>query len=338
MNYTMKRNKLDSLIILRAIAVAAVCFCHFGYALQAENFYNPLFIYFYEYGKYGVQVFFVVSGFVIPLSLFMARYTLKHYFRFLQKRVIRLHPPYLAALVITLLIASISYRVRGVAYPETVESVAQSLFYVHFPADNPVFWTLAVEAQYYLFIGLVYGLIVKTPKLFLFGLTPGLILIGQSALTEYVLFFSYILYFLIGIVGFMIYTKQGQKPLNLAVLVVLLGFTYVLYGVVECTVSAAAIGFILGYQRAMSKSVEFVGEISYSLYLIHFPIGIKFINLLNRYVSASDKWVLFMLTIVVTTLLSWAFYKLFEEPFAKLSNRIKYNAPAPAYPVLEPEV
>jgi len=320
------------------MAVTAVCFCHFGYALRAENFYNQLFVYFYEYGKYGVQTFFVVSGFVIPLSMYMARYTINHYFRFLGKRAIRLHPPYLAALAITLLIASFSYRVRGVDYPETVESVVRSLFYFHFPADNPVFWTLAVEAQYYLFIGLAYKFTVKTPRAFVFVLVPGLILLGQSQLTEYVLFFSYILYFLLGMVGFMIYKKQGSKTLNLATLGVLLALTYGLYGLVEFIVAAATIGFILWYRGSMPKPVEFVGEISYSFYLIHFPVGIKFINLLNRYVDPSDKWVLFILATAFTTALSWAFYKLFEEPFAKLSNRIKYNAPAPTYPILEPEV
>ncbi|MHB8208815.1 acyltransferase family protein [Mucilaginibacter sp.] len=47
-------------------------------------------------------IFFVISGFVIPYSLFKANYELKHYFKFLYKRVLRLHPPYLAALLIIL--------------------------------------------------------------------------------------------------------------------------------------------------------------------------------------------------------------------------------------------
>ncbi|WP_461147988.1 acyltransferase family protein [Spirosoma pulveris] len=48
----------------------------------------------HEYGKYGVQIFFVVSGFVIPLSLKKSNYDERGYPRFLWKRVLRLHPPY----------------------------------------------------------------------------------------------------------------------------------------------------------------------------------------------------------------------------------------------------
>jgi peptidoglycan/LPS O-acetylase OafA/YrhL len=334
----MKRNKLDSLILLRAIAVIAVCFCHFGYPLYAENSYNDLFVFFYDYGKYGVQIFFVVSGFVIPLSLYIARYSIEYYFRFLLKRLLRLHPPYLAALALTLLISFFSYKIRGIHYPETVESIIASLFYFHFPDDNPVFWTLAVEAEYYLFIGLLYNVIIKIPKVHVLLFTPVLILIGQSQLAEYVIFFSYIVYFLIGIIGFMIHTNQGSKVLNTITLIALLPLTYVSYGVTEALVASTTIGFILWYQGSIGKLANFAGEISYSFYLIHFPLGIKFINLLNPYFSPANKWVLFLLTILVTTLLAWIFYLAFEKPFAKLSTKIKYKSSTISYTVLESEV
>ncbi|AKD57248.1 acyltransferase family protein [Spirosoma radiotolerans] len=333
----MKRNKLDSLILLRAIAVIAVCFCHFGYPLYAENAYNDLFVFFYDYGKYGVQIFFVVSGFVIPLSLYMGRYSIEYYFRFLLKRLLRLHPPYLAALALTLLISFFSYKIRGINYPETVESIIASLFYFHFPDDNPVFWTLAVEAEYYLFIGLLYTIIVKLPRTYILVFTPILILIGQSQLIDYILFFSYIVYFLIGIIGFMIYTNQGSKILNTIALISLLPLTYVVYGATEALVASVTIGFILGYQGSIGKLPNFIGEISYSFYLIHFPLGIKFINLLNPYFSPVNKWILFLLTILVTTLLAWIFYRTFEKPFAKLSTKIKYTFSTSSHPVLEPE-
>lgn len=333
----MKRTKLDSLILLRAIAVVAVCFCHFGYALYAENSYNDLFVFFYNYGKYGVQIFFVVSGFVIPLSLYMARYSSDYYFRFLLKRFIRLHPPYLVALAITLLLSFFSYRIRGLVYPETIESIIASLFYFHFPVDNPVFWTLAVEAEYYLFIGLFYSLIIKKPKIYVLVFIPVLILIGQSKLTDYILFFSYIIYFLIGIIGFMIYTNQGSKVLNAVALLMLLPLAYTLYGATEALVASTTIGFILWYTNSIGRITNFTGEISYSLYLIHFPIGIKFINLLNPYFSPTNKWMLFIITSFVITFLSWIFYKIFEKPFAKLSTKLKYKPPVPDYTVVGSE-
>lgn len=334
----MKRNKLDSLVLLRAIAVIAVCFCHFGYPLYTNNSYNNLFVFFYDYGKYGVQIFFIVSGFVIPLSLYMARYSIKHYFQFLWKRFLRLHPPYLAALAITLLISFVAYKVRGINYPETIESIIASLFYFHFPDDNPVFWTLAVEAEYYLFIGLFYTLIINMPRAYVSLFTPFLILLSQSQLAEHILFFSYIVYFLIGITGFMIYTAIGSKSLNVLALVILLPIVYIVYGPTEAFVASATISFILWYQGSVNQTTTFVGEISYSLYLIHFPIGIKFINLLNPLFSPANKWMLFILAIVMTILLSRIFYKIVENPFAKLSAKIKYKSSALSYSAIGSEV
>lgn len=92
------KNKLDSLDLLRGIAVLAVCFCHFGGALSSGNWLAEIFGYLHTYGKYGVHVFFVISGFVIPLSLNKSQYTINQYGHFLLKRFVRLHPPYLVAL------------------------------------------------------------------------------------------------------------------------------------------------------------------------------------------------------------------------------------------------
>lgn len=176
------------------------------------------------------------------------------------------------------------------------------------------------------------------PKVYIFIFTPFLILVGQSQLSEHVLFFEYIIYFLIGITGFMIYTNQGSKLLNIITLIALLPITYSLYGTTEALVASSTISFILWYQGTVGKAVNFVGEISYSLYLIHFPLGIKFINLLNPYFPPSNKWMLFILTILVTTLLSWLFYIIFEKPFARLSTKLKYKATTPSYTVLQSEI
>ncbi|MEL7160176.1 MAG: acyltransferase family protein, partial [Bacteroidota bacterium] len=73
----MKKNHLDSLVILRGLAALVVCCCHFCKPTSSPE--NPLWLYefFGEYGTIGVEVFFVVSGFVIPYSLLVGRYALK---------------------------------------------------------------------------------------------------------------------------------------------------------------------------------------------------------------------------------------------------------------------
>ncbi|WP_028669044.1 acyltransferase family protein [Runella zeae] len=148
--------KIDSLVLLRAIAVVLVVFCHLGHPLEDDGLFGLFFELMHNYGKYGVHIFFVVSGFIIPYSMYKSHYTLNNYFKFLYKRLIRLHPPYLFALLLTLIISFFSYKLRHLNFPETLKSVFFSFFYFHVPADNPVFWTLAVEAQYYLLIGIIF--------------------------------------------------------------------------------------------------------------------------------------------------------------------------------------
>jgi peptidoglycan/LPS O-acetylase OafA/YrhL len=159
------KSKVTSLALLRGIAVLAVCFCHFGKPVSAGSVFPDLFRIMGKYGEYGVHVFFVISGFVIPFSLYKAQYALKDYFLFLYKRFLRLHPPYIAGLIFTLILAAASYRSRHIPNPETFSSVFKSLFYIHAPADNPVFWTLRIEAEYYIFIGLFFVLLTKFLRL-----------------------------------------------------------------------------------------------------------------------------------------------------------------------------
>ena len=75
---------------LRGFAATWVAWGHFagvqGHWLRVSG----------TYGYLGVHIFFVISGFVIPWSLYRAAYVLRDYPRFLLKRNVRLYPPYVA--------------------------------------------------------------------------------------------------------------------------------------------------------------------------------------------------------------------------------------------------
>lgn len=302
-----------------------VCFCHFGEALEKGHFLSPLFSYFKEYGKYGVHVFFVISGFVIPLSLFRGRYNLKNYPKFLLKRFLRLHPPYLAALFLTLIMMFLSYKVRHANFPENGSTIFKSLFYIHAPADNPVFWTLLVEAQYYIFIGLFYILMIKFPRLSLLLFVPLILIISQSFIADYIKLSAYIVFFLVGTIGFFIYTKNGNRYINYIILAALFVFIFFFKDIPALLSSFFTLLLILGFKGNIPAKIQFIGIISYSIYLIHFPIGIKFINFLRPKIDPQYSWILFLATTIISILISWIFYLVFELYSEKLSKKIKYN-------------
>src|SRR5256885_1756483 len=113
-----KVHRLDSLDLLRGIAALMVCICHLSSALMSRDNYPGLFEPLSLLGKFGVYMFFIVSGFVMPLSLYKGKFKVSNYFTFIHKRIIRLHIPYLCALAGTLIIMSISPILRNKPFPE----------------------------------------------------------------------------------------------------------------------------------------------------------------------------------------------------------------------------
>jgi peptidoglycan/LPS O-acetylase OafA/YrhL len=98
---------------LRGLAALAVVWFHFTNgnpnfledgALKASG----------TFGWVGVEVFFVVSAFIIPFTLYKRGYTTsEHYPRFLAKRLLRLEPPYLACVALTVLLGYWSSALPG---------------------------------------------------------------------------------------------------------------------------------------------------------------------------------------------------------------------------------
>ena len=319
--------QLDSLVLLRGVAVMLVCFCHFGDPLSAGNhIFSKLFNNFHLYGKFGVEIFFVISGFIIPFSMYQGKYQIFDLGTFLYKRLLRLHPPYLLALFGTLVIMYFSYKTRHVLYPENVLSISKSLFYFHVPADNPVFWTLAVEGQYYIFIGLFYYILVNYSLIGYLLIIPFFLYLGQTALIDYLAILKYFVFFFIGNVAFLIFFEVGNKKLNYFALFGLLVYSYFFYEFPAFLFSTATLFFILFYRKKVSSYFKFIGSISYSIYLIHFPIGIKFINLLKPKINPSYSWLLFIGTTILSILISFLFYKVIEEFSENISKKVKYKS------------
>jgi peptidoglycan/LPS O-acetylase OafA/YrhL len=319
------KSKIHSLDFLRGIAVLAVCFCHFALPISGGPTAPGLFNWLYNYGKFGVEIFFVISGFVIPYSLYRGSYVIDYYFKFLWKRIIRLHPPYLISLLLTLIISYASHKARHVSYNETPLTIIQSLFYYHIPSDNPVYWTLRVEAEYYIFIGLIYPLLIRYKNITLVIGFPLLIAVSEyTSLYNYVSFFKYLPIFMLGVVGFMMYLKLVDTRISAISVLTITAACFVTQELPGTICALLTLLFILFYRRKLSRSLEYPGKLSYSIYLIHFPIGIKMMNFLIRKVPANYDWALFIGVTILCFLLAIAFERIVERPCANLSAKVKY--------------
>lgn len=110
-------------------------------------------------GLLGVPVFFVLSGFVIAHSLRRGFDRSSSIGNFMLRRVVRLTPPYWAAIVLAVGMHAVASFVNGEPFlpggsEMTAGRLVSHLFYgqelLGYSNINDVFWTLAVEMQFYL--------------------------------------------------------------------------------------------------------------------------------------------------------------------------------------------
>ncbi|MGZ3885532.1 MAG: acyltransferase family protein, partial [Bacteroidia bacterium] len=167
-------NQVPVLDSLRAIAAWSVCLYHFVCSTIGLFAPGRLTDAFY-YGQYGIHVFFVISGFVIPWSMYHSGYRIGSFFKFVAKRFTRIEPPYIASIILVLLIVFVKSRMGYGTADAYGQSVTPARVFLHlgylinfFPQYawlNGVYWTLAIEFQYYLIMALMFLLFVHPDRL-----------------------------------------------------------------------------------------------------------------------------------------------------------------------------
>ena len=328
-------NRIEVVDCLRGIAVLSVCVSHFMAAncgLAADSFIR----YVGTHGWLGVEIFFVISGFIIPYSLHRSGYQLSDYPKFLLKRVLRLDPPYLLAVLLAIVVgwlAAQSSAYRGAPYQVSIPQVLLHLAYVNtfFGYDwvNAVFWTLAIEFQYYLAVGLLLPLIAHHSLAVRVALGCGL---GALAvlLPEGRFIFHWLFLFMLGMLAFHWHAKlAGRRELGFG-LALLGGGAWFTLGPLQASVGVAT-ALAIALVRLKARPLVFLGMISYSLYLIHVPIGAKLVNLGGRYVTGTlTSLALIAAALGVSILCAWALYFCVERPAQRWSSKVKYRAsPSP---------
>jgi peptidoglycan/LPS O-acetylase OafA/YrhL len=276
-----------SLDFLRGIAALGVAWYHFTQG--SPNFGDKGLVFgSWQWGYLGYYIFFIISGFVIPWSLYIKKYTLKNYFRFIAKRIIRLEPPYLLSILLILLLnylSSLAPIYQGPPFHIDPVNLLMHVGYLNVFSDkpwlNPVFWTLAIEFQYYLSMAIFYFLLANVRR-------PIRLFAYLGALALFYFFrgngrfvFEFLPLFML---GFSTFQKKaniiGWKEYSLVsapLIVIAARYHWAIPALCLLTVF-----LILGYQVKWKFGI-FLGKISYSLYLLHVPIGMRVINLCGRF-------------------------------------------------------
>ncbi len=316
---------------LRAIAALSVCMFH--YVCTVTGFIsNTAITSIFSYGHYGVQMFFVISGFIIPWSMFHGNYKINNFLTFTAKRLIRLEPPYLISLLFGIAhtyIRTLSPQYNGLDITPTAKQIALHFGYMipFFEGEKwirPVYWTLAIEFQYYITIGLLFTFIFSN-KMWLRIVMYALFLSGPIWF-RYNFLPYYLPIFLLGIVLCLYKTKVIS--LMEMYLVSLLAFVSIGFHIDVPSLCFSGFTFfvILYFSNLKSAIGNFLGNISYSIYLFHSLTGMILLNYCAHFATSPlIKFILIVAALLISIGASYLVYRFVEKPSKQLSSRIKYK-------------
>jgi peptidoglycan/LPS O-acetylase OafA/YrhL len=303
--------RLDGLDALRGIAAASVMLYHYtawypfltGSKLPVSA----------PYGIFGVELFFVISGFVI----FMTLERTPSLADFLATRVIRLYPAFLASMLATLWLTAQPVRPDQLFANLTMVPLALG----QMPYDG-CYWSLRFELEFYFLAALcVLVLRWRNPELpctgwlaaeFLlravFGATPRQPLMDLTHTSFAHLF----------IIGIMLYRMHSGRATRLTVPLLTSAIAMALYGphwtftpIPRVAYMAIIASFALLVWLATTRQgqflrlapLRFLGRISYPLYLVHQAAGFALLDRLRA--AAVPLVVAVPITITAAIMLAW---------------------------------
>lgn len=315
--------RLASVEALRGLAAASVAWYHltdtYGANIVRESG---------SFGWLGVDAFFVISGFVIPYSLASGGYTTKEFGRFLARRVIRLEPPYIVSIVLVIALNAASTWAPGFAGKPVNYSpaqVASNLFYLvpltRYEWIQPVYWSLAYEFVFYIATGLLFAVLWRRSLILLALATAAAV--GVKFLLAGSLD-GRIPLFLIGIGAAR--RQLGRDTLITFLLMLAASIAaMVAMGFVLNALTGAATALTILYVRIPPwPPLTRLGRISYSLYLIHVPVGGRLVNLGKRFgTGVGYELALSAAAFGVCLLFAWVFHTLIEARAQRWSRSIR---------------
>jgi peptidoglycan/LPS O-acetylase OafA/YrhL len=321
------RNVIDDRYVfidaLRGLAALAVLLFHIPFSplhdALAATLHPTIFGWIAD-GYLGVYLFFVISGFVIAHSLRRVPLTAAGLGNFAARRQLRLDPPYWVTIWIMVCMSRLLYLVAPLHNPKPQLSlVVPNLFYLQriFNVGSilPVAWTLCIEVQFYMFVATL--LLLTQRGLGLERLTrtsvAALFLTGLASLgfhpsdTLQVWMASYWCYFVLGALSYYVFRRQLSPLFLFSFISIMVLADWRLYhlklGLMVGAATALAIHSVgrLGRLTTLwgSAPIQYFGRISYSLYLVHWPVKELVMDLGHHLTRGSHVWALIWAVLAV---------------------------------------
>lgn len=338
--------RLYLLDVLRLSAAISVVFYHLvsaraaGWDLTSKSAMEPL-VAVASYGALGVQFFFMVSGFVILMSLWgrsLASFT--------ASRISRLFPAYWVAVLLCsflfLVIAPGEFKdLTGSQILVNLTMLQEPLGVAHI---DGVYWTLWVELLFYITAALLATRGLTAERVlafaFLWPLAGAMAMNAKHELLTQLLIPEYAPFFALGMVLYLIFA-EGSTVLRWLVVsmnFVMGGFmatkqflptmervtgrdlsTAVVWGILAVGVILIVLATVSPLKGRGFAWMSVAGALTYPLYLVHEYWGWWIIRTLS---GSLNVWLVLALALIVVTVLAWAIYRMVEVPFSRKFRRL----------------
>lgn len=347
---TSPGSRLAPLDGMRGLAILLVVLFHFFQRFPEYYPYGNDILPLASRGYLGVHLFFIISGFVIALTLSKKPTLLQ----FAVGRFVRLWPAMLVCSTLTFIILNsgqtdfaLARRVDWTGFLPSLTFTAPSVWQPLVGETSWIdgaYWSLFVEVRFYFWAALACAIFgVKRLHDAIWSMMvlthAGLVIVDQfqpegiiSKAWEMLFFTEYMPLFCIGLACYEIY--MGRRGLFvIAALTTSIFFSFFMskdfHQVIFLAFSSAWFVYYAKVKEGRlidifgSKILTFFGAISYSLYLLHQNIGVYIISLFPKGLDQTAYLAMVCILIGLVSLLAYAVFRWIEKPFNALGRRFR---------------
>lgn len=336
MNSNPKTKYLDILQIFRGIAALMVVLHHSIKSIQYYHEINyPFLNYIGSIGKFGVDFFFVLSGFIITYSASIKYDEPNSFQSYVKNRLIRIYVPYLPIGIFMLVVYQL---LPGFSNGSRDISILTSLTLI--PAGNPalsVAWTLSFELLFYLLFSISFVskklwngfVLVWFISIIIFTYSPLSTLQSFKIPIFSTLFSPYNLEFILGYCLALCVIRKLKLPLIvgiLALIVMMSSFFYCnLYKLnffkFDLNLLFALGIFIIIYiaidnynfKIKSNRILMLIGNATYSIYLVHNPLQMIVIRMYPKISSITSLFIAIAIILILSSVVGYVYYLIFEK-------------------------
>ncbi len=264
-------------------------------------------------------------------------YRISDFFVFMTKRILRLQPPMmLSAIVVAITSWAMLNTDEHNGWQLLVASATLTAPLFDLPWVNGIYWTLFVEMQYYIYIALAFPLLTL-PQVW-----------KRSTAVLAILLISFISIFMEGnaaksnlpfhlpvfLMGYYLFMRYKQRIAKMefylgivACIAVCVYITVIAHGLgYRIVTTACATTLIIANMRIGWRWLSALGEYSYSLYLMHWPVISALCFILGGILKTPcGNATVFVCIQIAAIAIAWGFYQIAEKPALKLAKRVKYR-------------